>query len=69
MSEVLFPNDETRWEVFEEVPGKHGHRWYLWVTRAGAVVFYQMAASRGAIVPKSHFADVQALEVVVVCGV
>jgi transposase len=67
MSEALFHNDETRWEVFEEVPGKHGHRWYLWVTRSGAVVFYQMAASRGAIVPKSHFADVQALEVVVVC--
>ena len=67
MSEALFHNDETRWEVFEEVPGKHGHRWYLWVTRSGAVVFYQMAASRGALVPKSHFADVQALEVVVVC--
>ena len=67
MSEALFHNDETRWEVFEEVPGKHGHRWYLWVTRSGAVVFYQMAASRGAIVPQGHFADLQALEVVVVC--
>ena len=67
MSEALFHNDETRWEVFEEVPGKHSHRWYLWVTRSGAVVFYQMAASRGAVVPKGHFADLQALEVVVEC--
>lgn len=67
MSEALFHNDETRWEVFEEVPGKHGHRWYLWVTRSESVVFYQMAASRGAAVPKAHFAGLQELEVVVVC--
>jgi transposase len=67
MSEAIFHNDETRWAVFEEVPGKHGHRWYLWVTRSGSVVFYQMAASRSAAVPKDHFADLQALEVVVVC--
>lgn len=67
LREALFHNDETRWEVFEEVPGKQGHRWYLWVTRSEAVVFYQMAASRGAVVPQDHFAGVQALEVVVVC--
>lgn len=29
------------------------------------MVFYQMAASRGAVVPQGHFADLQALEVVV----
>ena len=23
--------NETRWEVFEELPGKTGHRWHLWV--------------------------------------
>jgi len=67
MSETVFHNDETRWAVFEEVAGKHGYRWYLWVTRSASVVFYQMAASRGAVVPKSHFAGRQALEVVVVC--
>src|SRR5712692_10436695 len=31
MREKLFHGDETRWEVFEEVEGKTGHRWYLWV--------------------------------------
>jgi transposase len=53
--------------VFEEVAGKHGSRWYLWVTRSESVVFYQMAASRGAVVPQGHFVGLQALEVVVVC--
>jgi len=67
MSETVFHNDETRWAVFEEVAGKHGHRWYLWVTRSASVVFYQMAASRGAVVPQDHFAGLQALEVIVVC--
>jgi len=67
MSERVFHNDETRWAVFEEVPGKHSYRWYLWVTRSGSVVFYQMASSRGAVVPQGHFAELQALEVVVVC--
>ena len=28
MREKLFHGDETRWEVFEEVEGKTGHRWY-----------------------------------------
>jgi transposase len=67
MSEEVFQSDETRWAVFEEVAGKHGHRWYLWVIRSASVVYYQMAASRGAIVPQGHFAGLQALEVVVVC--
>jgi hypothetical protein len=39
MSEAVFHNDETRWAVCEEVAGKHGHRWYLWVTRSASVVF------------------------------
>ncbi len=29
MSEKRFHGDETRWEVFEDVDGKTGHRWYL----------------------------------------
>jgi transposase len=32
MTEALFHNDETRWEVFVETEDKVGHRWYLWVT-------------------------------------
>jgi transposase len=35
MTEKLFHGDETRWEVFEEIDGKTGHRWYLWVMPSG----------------------------------
>ena len=52
MREKRFHGDETRWEVFEEVDGKTGHRWYLWVMQSASVVFYRMAPGRGADVPK-----------------
>ena len=55
MGEKLFHGDETRWEVFEEVEGKTGHRWYLWVMQSASVVFYRMAPGRGAEVPKGAF--------------
>jgi transposase-like protein len=69
MGEKLFHGDETRWDVFEEMPGKTGHRWYLWVTRSASVVFYHIAPSRGAAVPKAHFAELRKdlVEVVLVC--
>jgi transposase len=38
MSEQLFHNDEIRWEVFVEIEGKVGIRWYLWVTRSQSVI-------------------------------
>ena len=68
-SEKLFHGDETRWEVFEEVEGKTGHRWYLWVMRSASVVFYCMAPGRGADVPKAHFAKLHRdlVDVVLVC--
>ena len=47
MGEKVFHGDETRWEVFEEVEGKVGHRWYLWVTKSASVVYYRMAPGRG----------------------
>jgi len=34
MSESRFHNDESRWEVYAELDGKIGHRWYLWVTKS-----------------------------------
>lgn len=43
--------DETRWEVFEEMPGKVGHRWYLWVFKAAKAVCFVMDPSRSAAVP------------------
>ena len=69
MGEKLFHGDETRWEVFEAVEGKTGHRWYLWVMRSASVVFYRMAPGRGADVPKAHFAKLQKdlVAVVLVC--
>jgi transposase len=69
MSEKLFHGDETRWEVCEEVEGKTGHRWYLWVMQSASVVFYRMAPGRGADVPKAHFAKLHKdlVDVVLVC--
>ncbi len=67
MSEQLFHNDETRWEVFVQIEGKVGTRWYLWVTRSPSVVFYCIDPSRSAAVPGAHFAGLQADKVVIVC--
>ncbi len=51
----LFHADETGWRVFEEIDGKAGHRWYLWVTQSPSVVYYQVAPGRDAGVPLDHF--------------
>jgi transposase len=69
MTEKLFHGDETRWSVFEEVAGKTGYRWYLWVMQSASAVYYRMAPGRGADVPKGHFAKLRKdlLEVVLVC--
>jgi transposase len=67
MSEQLFHNDETRWEVFVEIAGKVGTRWYLWVTRSPSVIFYCIDPSRSAAVPGAHFAGLQADKVIIVC--
>ena len=69
MGEKLFHGDETRWKVFEEVAGKTGYRWYLWVMQSASVVFYRMAPGRGADVPQEHFATLRKdlMEVVLVC--
>ena len=67
MSEQIFHNDETRWEVFVDLPGKVGTRWYLWVTRSPSVIFYCIDPSRSAAVPGAHFAGLQAEKVIIVC--
>jgi len=69
MGEKLFHGDETRWEVFAALEGKAGHRWYLWVTRSASVVFFHIAPSRGAAVPKDHFAQLPTdlVQAVLVC--
>jgi len=67
--EKLFHGDETRWEVFEEVEGKTGHRWYLWVMQSASVVFYRLAPGRGAEGPQAHCAKrhKDLVDVVLVC--
>jgi len=49
LTERLFHGDESRWKVFEEVDGKIGYRWYLWLTRSASVVYFWMAPGRGAV--------------------
>jgi len=69
MTEKLFQGDETRWAVCEEIAGKTGHRWYLWVMQSASVVYDRMAPGRGAEVPKDHVAKLRKdlCEVVLVC--
>jgi len=67
MSEALFHNDETRWEVFVEIEGKIGSRWYLWVTRSKSVIYYCIDPSRSTAVPGAHFAGLQNNRVIIVC--
>lgn len=55
MTESLFMGDETRWQVFETLEGKVGHRWYLWVFTSQSVVYYIVAPGRDAGVPIEHF--------------
>jgi transposase len=51
--------DETRWEVFVEIDGKSGHRWYLWVFQSRSVAYYKLDASRSAAVPSVVLAGVK----------
>ena len=67
MTENRFHNDETRWEVYEKIEGKTGHRWYLWLTRSISVVYYRMDPTRSADVPITHFADLISKTVIVIC--
>ncbi len=67
MGEQIFHNDETRWEVFVEMEGKVGTRWYLWVTRSASVIYYCIDPSRSAAVPGVHFAGLQNAQVIIVC--
>ena len=67
MTETLFHNDETRWEVFVDLEDKVGSRWYLWVTRSASVVFFVLDPHRSAAVPGAHFAGLQNERVIIVC--
>jgi transposase len=49
--------DETRWLVFEEVQGKVGYRWYVWVFKSVSTVVYILDKSRSSTVPKTHLKE------------
>ncbi len=46
--------DETSWRVFEQVEGKEGHRWWLWVFVAADTVVFRMDPTRSAAVLTGH---------------
>jgi transposase len=47
--------DETTWRVFEQVDGKDGHRWWLWVFLAEDTVVFRMDPTRSTAVLERHF--------------
>ncbi|MGH3788313.1 MAG: IS66 family transposase [Pseudonocardiaceae bacterium] len=47
--------DETSWRVFEQVEGKDGHRWWLWVFIADDTVVFRMDPTRNTTVLERHF--------------
>ena len=58
-SEPHWHADETRWEVFVELQGKVGHRWYLWVFQSRSVVHYVLDESRSSSVVEAELAGVE----------
>jgi len=46
--------DETTWRVFEDIDGKQGHRWWLWVLVADDTTVFVMDPTRSASVLRTH---------------
>jgi transposase len=46
--------DETRWLVFEDIDGKTGHRWWLWVIATEQTCCFVLDPTRSSSVPSSH---------------
>lgn len=67
MTEDLFHNDESSWKVFENVEGKIGNQWWLWVSRSVSVIYFQIAPGRGTNVPMEYFKNNKQEKVIVVC--
>ena len=67
MTEDRFHNDESSWKVFENVEGKVGNRWWLWVSRSASVVFFKIAPGRGANVVVEHFNNIRQQKIIVIC--
>lgn len=49
--------DETGWRVFEEVEGKEGQKWWLWVFRTKSTAVFMLDPTRSATVPRDLLGD------------
>ena len=49
--------DETSWQVFEDIEGKDGHRWWLWVFATDQTTVFVMDTSRSAGVAAGQLAS------------
>lgn len=49
--------DETGWKVFQEIDGKKGFSWYLWVTLGGDCTLFELDPSRSRKVAKRTVSD------------
>lgn len=49
--------DETRWSVYIEIPGKAGHRWWLWVFVTDDTVVFIIDPTRSAQVVRDHLGE------------
>jgi transposase len=47
--------DETGWKVFETIPGKKNHRWFLWIFHNTESVIYKIEKTRSSNVLMNHF--------------
>jgi transposase len=57
LSENYWHVDETIWKVFQQIAGKSGYGWYLWVIRSQSAVVYLLDPSRSSQVPKEFFGE------------
>lgn len=67
MTENQFHKDESSWKVFENIEGKIGNKWWLWVSRSISVVYFQIAPGRGADVPLEYFKNIMQGKIIVIC--
>ncbi len=67
MTEDRFHNDESGWKVFENIEGKIGNKWWLWVSRSVSVVYFQITPGRGADVPMEYFKNIEQRKIIVIC--
>ncbi len=67
MTEDRFHNDDSSWKVFDNIEGKIGNRWWLWVRRSVLVVYFQITPGRGADMPVEYFENIKKEKVIVIC--